>query len=190
MVNLFSIAKHRIPGAVVLALLLAGTAGAATSIFQFQMLDLTDVVRFQILQNGNVIFSDTQNAESYGAMVPLTAPTVGAISFIANIMEPGGGPLSDGYLVSAASGATTISVSFASDGDPVPVIDPLPGGQSIIETGGLQTIGNATLSDGSTLIFQFQSDLETPEPASMMLCGFGIAALTMSFARSRRIKRA
>ena len=53
-----------------------------------------------------------------------------------------------------------------SDTDGGPVLDPLPNAIRLIENGEIQTIGSASLADGSTVTFQFQSDVvEVPEPS-------------------------
>jgi hypothetical protein len=130
-----------------------------------RFVDLTDAVQFEILVNNSVVFADSQGGESYSATVPLIAPLTAPLSLAANIFEPGGGRISDVFSAQGSVGGSAITQFFVSDTDGGPVLDPLPGAISLVENGGIQAVGTANLMDGSTLRFQFQSDVEAPEPS-------------------------
>ena len=151
---------------------LAVSSQAAAIIDRF--VDLTDIVQFQILVDGVITFTDTQGSESYSAAVPLIAPLTAPLSLAANIFEPGGGRISDVFSAQGSAGGSAITEFFVSDTEGGPVLDPLPGAVSLVENGDIQTVGTASLMDGSTLTFQFQSDVEVPEPSpfATMLTSF------------------
>jgi len=163
--------------------------------------DLTDIVTFQIIINGVPQFPTplNQGGESYTTTLPLSAPTISAVTLSANIFEPVPGmpgvlgPLSDTFLVTAAAGATTITETFVSDTEGV-ALTPLTvvGVQTIIETGQFQSIGMLTLSNGDTVNFQFRSDIDAaavPEPASFGLVAIGLIGIA-GFVRSGRRRNA
>jgi hypothetical protein len=86
----------------------------------------------------------------------------------ANIFEPGGGRISDVFSAQGGAGGSAITEFVVSDTEGGPVLDLLPGTVSLVETVGIQTLGIAGLADGSTLTFQFQSDVEVPEPPAFL----------------------
>ena len=147
--------------ASLLSLAVPSQAAAITHLF----IDLTDTVQFQILVNGAVTFVDTQGGESYSATIPLIAPLAAPLSLAANIFEPGGGRISDVFSAQGSAGGTSIAEFFVSDIEGGPVLDPLPGALSLVENGSIQTVGSAALTDDSTVTFQFQSDIDAPEPS-------------------------
>jgi hypothetical protein len=151
---------------LVLAALLSPAVPSQADVITYRFIDVTDVVQFQVLVNGTLTFTNAQGGESYSATIPLIAPLAEPLSLAANIFEPGGGGISDVFSAQGSAGGASIAQFFVSDTDGGPVLDPLPGAISLVENGDIQTVGSAILKDGSTVTFQFQSDVvETPEPS-------------------------
>ena len=150
---------------LVLVPLLSIAAPGQADVIIYRFSDVTDVVQFQVLVNGGLTFTDTQGGESYSATIPLIAPLAAPLSLAANIFEPGRGSISDVFSAQGAAGGASIAAFFVSHTDGGPVLDPLPGAISLVENGDIQTVGSAILKDGSTVTFQFQSDVaEVSEP--------------------------
>jgi hypothetical protein len=173
---------------LVLAPLLSLATPCQADVITYGFIDVTDVVQFQILVNGGLTFTDTQGGESYSATIPLTAPLAAPLSLTANIFEPGGGSISDVFSAQGDAGGASIAAFFVSDTDGGPVLDPLPGAISLVENGDIQTVGSANLKDGSTVAFEFQSDIaEVPEPPLVLpMLALFIAVLARSTSLSGR----
>src|SRR5262249_47371260 len=115
--------------------------------------------------------------------------SVTAADLKANILEPITGVLSDTYHVSITAGSNVFLINFVSDTEGGAPLVPLTGTnvQTLIENGLFQSIGIVTLSDGSTVDFQFRSDVEAvPEPSTCILVSLGLLALFAS--RYRQLK--
>jgi len=109
-------------------------------------------------------------------ITPMTTPAMSL-----NISEAGIDPaLAVSDYVAENPTPKSYFVLFASDrpADPSSTIglSPIPG-PSITETGDVQTAFTLTWSDGSTDTIRFQSDLDTPEPSSLLLLASGLAVL-------------
>jgi len=105
-----------------------------------------------------------------------------------NIFEPlgfpGSGRISDVMFLSInqTTQPITVGVSFSSDTDGL-IMDPIPGGR-MFEDGTIQTAGAITWlnADGSVNTIdtiRFQSDVEAPEPSSLLLFPTLYAAFAM-----------
>jgi hypothetical protein len=81
-------------------------------------------------------------------------------------------------------------LAFESDINSSPVLCSVIGGCDTAETGGIQTVGTVTWSDGTVDTIQLQSDVNevpaVPEPSSMFLLISVLAFLSVSIHRVRR----
>jgi hypothetical protein len=98
-----------------------------------------------------------------------------------------GGVLSDRLLLTYSANSSFVDVQFASD----PATITLPAGAvnflNVVENGNFQFAANFDI--GETTIYQFQvrSDVaDVPAPATVLLLGFGLAALAGATWRRRR----
>lgn len=178
--------KTRYIGSIVALVLFLGGVGlpsAHASSFVIRVDDLSESITVELLANGSVALT-RPCAESCGIDLSFTGSItiVSATDFRANIFDPGTDLLSDTYSVSAAAGSQSFIINFRSDVEGGIPLVPLtgPNVQTIIENGLYQSIGIATLSDGSTVDFQFRSDVEpVPEPSTLLLMGSGAAILAL-----------
>ena len=163
---------------------LALCASATTASASAFLVQLDDVVESGVAgntyQDGNliesVLFPNEQIDSSYGLW------NGGLLSqsfdFAWNIFEHNGS-LSDTVHIFGTQGQGSIFVTFLSDGDGQPLAL-LPNGLSIFETGGWQTFAafDASNDFGSDYyVWQFRSDIETPEPGTIALIAVGLLTL-------------
>src|SRR5215471_11006006 len=163
--------KTRYIGCIALVLFLAGVglSSANADTFVYRIDDLTDSVTSQLLRNGNVERTISGVGETLNDTVFLFPPPF--LPLQANIFDPTTGVLSDTYRVVPGFEGSPF-ITFASDVEGGPPLVPLTGAgvQTITENGLYQSIGSITLLDGSTVDFQFRSDVEgVPEPSTFVL---------------------
>jgi hypothetical protein len=100
---------------------------------------------------------------------------------IVNIADPGTGLVSDVIEISVQADQLFYSVSLTSDSSLTPLGGPCSltaQGCLFTETGGLQTLGTVTWSDGDVDTIYFKSDIDAvPEPASLLLLVIGCAGM-------------
>ena len=112
-----------------------------------------------------------------------------AVNLYFNIYEPDGLTLSDTLQVNAAAGSNSITSTFQSDVDGVP-LTPLAGATSIVEDGTVQTATSVALGGsflGDEYVVRFQSDInESAVPEPRLIALLSLAALGMVFAARRR----
>lgn len=163
--------------AALAAICVAGSASAANYLFQWD--DSTSALIGTTYKDGTIIQSVNVGNEQYTGGYGLWdgATLVDDVYIATNIFESDGS-LSDTWLISGARGDGVLNFPFHSDFEGF-VLDPLPGAASFKETGGWQTVGSFTVSNGDNYVWQFRSDV--PEPASWMLmvAGFGIVGSSL-----------
>jgi hypothetical protein len=182
------IAKTWIKAAGLGALLIGGiglaSPAAAQNNYLFQWNDTIEGHLWaDTFKNGVLIQHTDVGPEDYNGNYILWAGTIVNdfdVSF--NIYDSDG--LSDTWHLFATAGDTFFGTPFHSDTEGSS-LTPLPNGIKLWETGGWQTVGSFTVSNGDTYTLRFASD--APEPASwaLMLSGFG--AIGAALRRKRAV---